>query len=172
MTLTTEGDAFADCDELGEPLTVLDTDAELLIVFEEVRVILAVVERTADGDTEELPDALGDEDTVLDNAADEVPFAGEALEDTVVEGLADTLLVTFAVLDAVDDPVTVLLTELDLETDTDADTVDDGEIDKLKQLVTELSGDVLLVLHGDEDDDGHAVVEPVRDVDGDPDELR
>ena len=34
MTLTTEGDALADWETLGDPLTVLDTDVEALIVFD------------------------------------------------------------------------------------------------------------------------------------------
>ncbi len=97
MTLTTEDDALADWEALGDPLTVLETDVEAEIVF----------------------DTSGDLDTV---------------------------------------------TELEKKLEPDVVTV--------AARVPELTGDVLLVLQGDDDDDGHAVVEPVRDVDGDPDELR
>ena len=113
---------------------------------------------------------LGDAVIVRDCTEVLVPFTTDALTEAVVEGHADTLLVTFAVLDAVDDPVTVLLTQLDLDTDTDADTVDDGETDELQQLVTESTGDTEPVILCDTDDDGQAVVEPVRDVVDDTDE--
>ena len=113
---------------------------------------------------------LGEDVVVRDCTEVLVPFTTDALTEAVVEGHADTLRVAFAVRDAVEDPVTVVLTQLDLETDTDADTVDEGETDELEQLVAESTGDTEPVILCDTEDDGEAVVEPVRDVVDDTDE--
>ncbi len=195
--MTTEGDALADWDTLGDPLTVFDTDVEALIVFDTcgdldtvtelevkaepdvVEVAARVPELTGDvllvlhGEEDDDGHAVVEPVRDVDGDPDELRWADFVTLTTEGDTLAEAVVFgeLLAVLDIDDEPLTELAAESVLETETDFEAKAEPEDVKVADRVPELTGDPLLVLHGDEDDDGHAVVEPVRDVVGDTDEL-